>query len=57
MNMIIFLGGGTGKSFLIRCIIMWIEKILRLPGDNPDKPKTLVMAPTGVAASLIGKIF
>ena len=35
---------------------MWIEKILRLPGDNPDKPKTLVMAPTGVAACLIGKI-
>ena len=41
---------------MILCIIRWIEKILRLPGDNPDKPKTLVMAPTGVAANLIGKI-
>ena len=47
-------GGGVGKSFLINCIKLWTEKILRSPGDHPNKPKTLIMAPTGVAASLIG---
>ena len=49
-------GGGTGKSFLIHVIHKWTEKILRSPGDHPDKPKTLILAPTGVAACLIGNI-
>ena len=31
----------------------WIEKILRKPGDNPLKPKVLILAPTGIAANLI----
>ena len=35
---------------------MWTEKILRSPGDHPDRPKTLILAPTGVAANLIGNI-
>ena len=47
-------GGGVGKSFLIKAISMWAEKILRKPGDNPLKPKVLLLAPTGMAACLIG---
>ena len=34
---------------------MWCEKYLRQSGDNPDKPKVLIMAPTGIAAVQIGK--
>ena len=45
--------GGTGKSHLIRTVSKWVEKILLNPG--PVKPKVLLLAFTGVAASLIGK--
>ena len=31
-----------------------MEKIFRLPGDHPNKPKAILLAPTGIAASLIG---
>ena len=48
--------GGTGKSFLIKIIAMYGEKILRLPGDHPMWPKILLLAPTGIAAYLIGNI-
>ena len=44
--------GGTGKSHLIKTISKWAEKILREPGDI--KPKVLLLAYSGVAASLIG---
>ena len=47
-------GGGVGKSYLIRTVAKWAEKILRKAGDNPLKPKVLLLAPTGMAASLIG---
>ena len=47
-------GGGVGKSYLIRTVAQWAEKILRRAGDNPLKPKVLLLAPTGMAASLIG---
>ena len=33
---------------------MWTEKILRFDEDHPHKPKTLLVGPTGVSASLIG---
>ena len=46
-----------GKSFLINVLSKWIEFILRFPGDHPFKPKVLLMGPTGMAASLIGKLF
>ena len=35
---------------------MWAEKILRKEGDDPHKPRVLLMAFTGKAASLIGKL-
>ena len=46
-QLIVHGGGGVGKSFLINLVAMWIEKILRLPGDHPLKPKILIMAFTG----------
>ena len=47
-------GGGVGKTFVIRLASQFCEKILRKAGDDPTKPKCLILAPTGVAASLIG---
>ena len=49
-------GGGVGKSFLIRCLSKWIEKILRKAGDHPLHPKVLKLGPTGMAALLIGML-
>ena len=42
-RMVVHGGGGVGKSFMINCISKWIEKIMREPGDNPFKPKVIVM--------------
>ena len=54
MLITIFTGcGGTGKSHLITTVSKWVEKILINPG--PVKPKVLLLAFTGIAASLIGK--
>ena len=46
---------GVGKSALIKAITMQSEKVLRKSGDHPNHPHVLVCAPTGKAASLIGK--
>ena len=46
---------GTGKSHFIFVASRWAEKILIKSGDNPHRPKILLLAPTGKAASLIGK--
>ena len=48
-------GGGVGKSFLIRVVSQWIERILRAAGDHPEHPKCLLMGPTGISAALIGE--
>ena len=48
-------GGGVGKSKLITVLSSWVEKIKRKHGDDPTSPKCLLLAPTGVASSLIGK--
>ena len=47
-------GGGVGKSFLIKVLSAWVEYILRRHGEDPTNPKCLLLAPTGVASSLIG---
>ena len=47
-------GGGVGKSFVIRLVSKWAEFILREAGDDPNKPKVLILGPTGMAAYLIG---
>ena len=49
--------GGTGKSHFISVTSKWAEKIFLKIGDNPNRPKILLLAPTGKAASLIGKYF
>ena len=48
-------GGGVGKTFLIKAISQWAEKILRQPGEDAINPKVLLLGPTGKSASLIGK--
>ena len=50
-------GGGVGKTFLMLVLSRWVEKLLRRAGDDPTNPKCLLLAPTGVAASLIGELF
>ena len=47
--------GGTGKSYLIRTVCKWIEKILGGPGEI--KTRVLRLSFAAVAASLIGNIF
>ena len=46
---------GTGKSMLINVASQWAEEILLKVGDDPTKPRVMLMAFTGMAASLIGK--
>ena len=48
-------GGGTGKSFLIKTVSKWVEKILMKAGEA-NKIKVLLLAYTEVAASLIGMV-
>ena len=51
---LIFLGeGGTGKTYLIKTMSKWVQKILLQAGK--EKLKVILLAYTGVAASLIGK--
>ena len=44
---------GTGKSFLMNLMIESTNRQPNYSGDALDKPKCLVMAPTGVAAFLV----
>ena len=53
---IILSGAGVGKSATIRAITMHAEKILLKAGDHPHKPRVLICAPTGKAASIINGI-
>ena len=48
-------GAGVGKSAIIRVVSMHAEEILREAGSHPHKPRVLILAPTGKAASLIGE--
>ena len=43
-------GAGVGKSHLIKTIFMSISKLLSFKGGDPEKPRILILAPTGVAA-------
>ena len=43
-------GAGTGKSHLIKAVYQTIVKTFKQGADNPDVPKVLPLAPTGVAA-------
>ena len=56
LRLIVHGGAGVGKSAFIKAASMQAEKLLRRPGDDPVYPHVLICAPTGKAASLIGKI-
>ena len=45
-----------GKSAVIEVCSMHAENILREKGDKPHHPRVLLLAHTGKAASLIGKL-
>ena len=46
-------GAGVGKSHLMETISMFLTKTMNLYSRSPDKPKVLILAPTGVAAVII----
>ena len=46
---------GNGKSFTIKAMSFNAMNILAREGDDLTKPKILICAPTGKAASLVGK--
>ena len=53
VRLIVHGGAGVGKSAVVRVITSHVENILRQPGDHPHRPRVLILAPTGKAASLI----
>ena len=42
--------GGVGKSHLIKTMFQSVSKTLLFHATNPEKPRVLLLAPTGVAA-------
>ena len=49
-------GGGVGKSHLIETVYMSIKKVLTYKGNDLEKPRILLLAPTGVATVNIDRI-
>merc|ERR1711911_552530 len=51
----LYIGGeaGTGKSFLLKLMIQATNRLTKYSGQKLDKPTSLVVAPTGVAAYII----
>ena len=49
-------GAGVGKSKLIEVMSCWIEKTLCKAGNHPGKPRVLIMAATGKAASIVNGV-
>ena len=50
MHVFITDGGSCGKSHLLRTICQAATKTLMYNGGDPDKPRVLLLAPTGVAS-------
>ena len=50
LNMFLTGEGGCGKSHLLKTLFLALTKILLHKGGEPDKPRVLKLAPTGVAA-------
>ena len=55
----VFITGGAevGKSHLIKTVYMSLSKVLMYKGGELDKPRILLLAPTGVAAININATF
>ena len=49
-------GAGAGKSHLMKAIRMFLTKTVNLYSGSPNKPKVLILAPTGVAVININRI-
>ena len=51
----LYIGGeaGTGKSYLLNLMIQSTNRLPNYSGQSLDKPRCLVMAPTGVAAYIV----
>ena len=49
-HMFITGGAGVGKSHLIKTIVLSLNKVLEYKSGAADKPKSLLLAPTGFAA-------
>ena len=47
---------GTGKSFLLRLMIEFVNRLPKSSGQELDKPVSLTIAPTGVAAYLVNGV-
>ena len=47
-------GGGVGKSTVINVVARHCDKALKQIGDDPNQPRVIIMAPTGMAACIIG---
>ena len=43
-------GAGVGKSHFIKIIFLSISKLLSFEGGDSEKPRILILAPTGVVA-------
>ena len=57
MCLLLYLGGGgAGKSTLINVVTRQCDKVLSQVGDDPNQPKILLLAPTGMAACVIGML-
>ena len=54
----LYIGGeaGTGKSFLLKCMIEAAKSFGKHSGQELDKPVCLTLAPTGVAAFLVNGV-
>ena len=55
-RLIVHGGGGVGKSYLIKILSQWIQRILANLGNISEYPKLTRFAYTGAAAYLIGKL-
>ena len=47
--------GGTGKSHLVKPIYNAISKTLLYHSKDPEKPRVLMLGPTGISAVNIGR--
>ena len=55
IRLVVLGGAGVGKSATIKIVALHAENILRKAGSHPNKPRVLILGPTGKAASLIGE--
>ena len=51
----LYIGGeaGTGKSFLLKLMIEAVNRLQKYSGQELDKPYSITIAPTGVAAYIV----